>query len=219
MKETREETYRKVFIKSEADYPKTEGEYFCCRNGFKSVQRLIPDDGKKSYMREIDWYLQPQEQDPEADIPKHPTSYRDFTMTEQEKQTADIPIAYEFHCLKTGHCYVDYIKDVSQEQEGQEYIQRELFYASQSQSSVLPSEEEIEKEAMNKVPYKVGKWDNKVSERIGWIEGAKWLKSQLKQGYEKRKLLKDFNSFMCGNQWDGRIPLIDQCIDEFLKDK
>ena len=28
---------------------------------------------------------EPQEKDPEADIPKHPTSYRDFTMTEQEK--------------------------------------------------------------------------------------------------------------------------------------
>ena len=29
---------------------------------------------------------QPQEQDPEADIPKHPTSYRDFTMTEPGKE-------------------------------------------------------------------------------------------------------------------------------------
>ena len=33
---------------------------------------------------------------------------------------------------------------------------------------------------------------------------------------EIKKLLKDFNSFMCGNQYDGRIPLIDACIDEYL---
>ena len=33
---------------------------------------------------------------------------------------------------------------------------------------------------------------------------------------ELRKELKAFNDWMCGNQYDGRIPLIDTCIDEYL---
>ena len=34
-----------------------------------------------------------------------------------------------------------------------------------------------------------------------------------------RDVLKDFNSFMCGKQYDGRIPLIDTCIDEYINSK
>ena len=32
-----------------------------------------------------------------------------------------------------------------------------------------------------------------------------------------RESLKDFNGFMCKNQWDGRIPTIDKCIDEYFE--
>lgn len=34
-----------------------------------------------------------------------------------------------------------------------------------------------------------------------------------------RKQLKDFNSWMCGKQYDGRIPMIDTCIDEYIESK
>jgi len=34
-----------------------------------------------------------------------------------------------------------------------------------------------------------------------------------------RDVLKDFNSFMCGKRYDGRIPLIDTCIDEYINSK
>ena len=55
-----EQYYKTVIVKSPADYPKVEGDYFCCWNGFKAVHHLIPDDGNKSYMvKELRWYLQP----------------------------------------------------------------------------------------------------------------------------------------------------------------
>ena len=146
MKETREETYRKVFIKSEADYPKTEGEYFCCRNGFNSVQRLIPDNGKKSYMREIDWYLQPQEKekhDPSCqallDVVK---GIKGRQTAEEIKQTMfnDIEEFVRVYMMKVGGVEK---KDVI-EHDLREGISIGLViaskYASQSQSSVLPSD-------------------------------------------------------------------------------
>ena len=34
-----------------------------------------------------------------------------------------------------------------------------------------------------------------------------------------RKELKKFNTWMCHKQYDGKIPLIDTCIDEYLKSK
>jgi hypothetical protein len=34
-----------------------------------------------------------------------------------------------------------------------------------------------------------------------------------------REELKNFNSWMCGKQYDGRIPLIGTCIDEYLQSK
>jgi len=57
----KEELYRKVYVKSETDCPKVEGDYFCNRSGFNSVQHLMTTLGK-TYMREIRWYLQPIEQ-------------------------------------------------------------------------------------------------------------------------------------------------------------
>lgn len=46
------------------------------------------------------------------------------------------------------------------------------------------------------------------------LKVAKWAIDRLNT--DKRELLVEFNSFMCGNQYDGKIPLIDQCIDDFL---
>jgi hypothetical protein len=34
----------------------------------------------------------------------------------------------------------------------------------------------------------------------------------------REELLK-FNSWMCGEQYDGKIPLIETCIDEYLKQR
>jgi hypothetical protein len=57
--------YRKVVINSTDDYPK-DGEYFCNRNGFNSVQKLFKNPIEKSFMREIRWYLLPVEQTKES---------------------------------------------------------------------------------------------------------------------------------------------------------
>lgn len=90
-----DELYRKVYIKSESDLPKEEGDYFCNRSGFNSVQHLITTLGK-SYMREIRWYLQPlaesQEQSEREDGVKESAedwlfnNYHEFTL----------------HCKNTG---------------------------------------------------------------------------------------------------------------------
>ena len=53
------ELYKKVFINSPKDYPKEDGEYFCNRSGYMTVQKLLSNPPEKSYMREIRWYLQP----------------------------------------------------------------------------------------------------------------------------------------------------------------
>ena len=36
---------------------------------------------------------------------------------------------------------------------------------------------------------------------------------------ELRKELKLFNDWMCGKQYDGQIPLIETCIDDYLRDR
>jgi hypothetical protein len=51
--------YKKVIIESEADFPKEEGDYFCCRSGFLSVQHIPTGLPTKSFAREIRWYLIP----------------------------------------------------------------------------------------------------------------------------------------------------------------
>jgi hypothetical protein len=78
------ELYKKIYIKSEVDLPKEEGNYFCNRNGFNSVQHLMTTLGK-SYMREIRWYLQPIEQPPDKpsdeDIQKAAMEWQNDTST------------------------------------------------------------------------------------------------------------------------------------------
>ena len=60
------ETYKKVYIKSEADLPKKDGEYFGMEKGsmysFMSVLDFISDKEFKNrdyWMSYIEWYLQP----------------------------------------------------------------------------------------------------------------------------------------------------------------
>ena len=82
--------YKKIFIREQSDLPKEEGEYFCNRSGFKSVQRISPDLPIKSYIREIRWYL--------------------IALEKTE------PRAFEWHNYETGHCYVDYIPHPGQDE-------------------------------------------------------------------------------------------------------
>ena len=53
------EVYKRVYIKTADDLPEKEGDYFCCRGGFLTVQRLSRYVPEKSFMREIRWYLLP----------------------------------------------------------------------------------------------------------------------------------------------------------------
>lgn len=228
MKETREETYRKVFIKSEADLPKIEDIYYVHIEPDNRVMEWffhIHADHRQ-WLKYIDWYLQPvtdkeatgeqdhtfacdcdrseindegycqrcggydrfdpqpQQQDPESDTPKHPTSYRDFTMT--EKQTAE-EILLKHQDWECG-ISLKAAKEAMEE------------YASQSQSSVLPSEEEIEKAAIKAMQREEGDIIHIIDSPYAsaFIDGVKWFKSQLKQGFEKEFFiwhLEDANNF------------------------
>jgi len=60
------EYFKKVYIKTIDDFPKEKGDYFCCRSGFMTVQRLDSSLPAKSYQREIKWYLLPIEQKPDC---------------------------------------------------------------------------------------------------------------------------------------------------------
>lgn len=84
----------------------------------------------------------------------------------------------------------------------------------ESPAQGMPTDEEIELELKKYLKdfFDQGEYDNMVS-------GAKWFKSRLAPQEELRKELKDFNSWMCGKQYDGKIPLIKTCIDEYLKQK
>lgn len=62
MKETREETYRKVFIKTEADFPKENGLYFCVDQNRHYIGERSFDKADKINLHiwsGVDWYLQP----------------------------------------------------------------------------------------------------------------------------------------------------------------
>jgi hypothetical protein len=50
---------------------------------------------------------------------------------------------------------------------------------------------------------------------------ATWAVGLMKDYHEEvlRYELFRFNKFMCRKQYDGRIPLIGTCIDEYLKSK
>lgn len=59
---------------------------------------------------------------------------------------------------------------------------------------------------------------------VEWIiDAMQEYAAQFKAEQEKvtddvlRTELKRFNDWMCGNQFDGRIPLIDQCIHEYME--
>lgn len=38
------------------------------------------------------------------------------------------PVAYEYQCLKTGHCYVDYVRRSDIEEGGEVYTPKPLIY-------------------------------------------------------------------------------------------
>ena len=66
MKETREETYKKIFIKSPDDLPKENGRYTVCKTSGKCWNNFLfvkDSDYQELWLNTIDWYLQPQEQE------------------------------------------------------------------------------------------------------------------------------------------------------------
>ena len=88
------ETFRKVIIKTEADLPKEEGEYFACRSGFKTVQSFKFTD--QFWLKEVRWYLQPIEQ--ECTCGGYPDCICDYSKVKQEQK--EVVSVKDFICHK-----------------------------------------------------------------------------------------------------------------------
>ena len=58
----KEELYRKVYVKSEADLPKEDGTYICLHKGETKLDIFPYKVNESHWFVEIDWYLQPIEQ-------------------------------------------------------------------------------------------------------------------------------------------------------------
>lgn len=86
------------------------------------------------------------------------------------------PIAYEWHNLETGHCYVDYapkhfeIDGVwTKLDETNGYTKTPLFKESHSKESFRLSDEEIRKNCPQSIEPRIG----------CWIRGAEWYRDQV----------------------------------------
>jgi hypothetical protein len=77
----------------------------------------------------------------------------------EPSQSEPKPIAYEFQCLETGHCYVDYIKRKDLEEEGSEYKAIPLYLQPVSPDKDKLSAEEMLKTISKRLWYKYGRYD------------------------------------------------------------
>lgn len=106
--------FEQVFIHSEKDLPKEDGNYKChfsdgsFKENFEFKSRY-----SQWWLNEVDWYLLPVDSVPS-----------------EEKKTDDRPIAYEWWHPQTGHCYVDYVEQPQIGSEKDGYVKKPLFYKS-----------------------------------------------------------------------------------------
>lgn len=198
-----------------------------------SSERMYSEETVINIIKQVLKMNKPVEQDTEIDVPKYPTSYRDFTMTEkidqesikdtyknllnqesntdntvQEKQSQTAEDVFEKYQkdapMKTRFVNPERVIEAMEEYASQKlsenedkwqsYHDKRIKEVSQSQSSVLPSEEDIEKKYPTKTLFDLVTASNNIFRQ----EGAKWFKSQLKQGYEKEFFiwhLEDANNF------------------------
>jgi hypothetical protein len=139
------------------------------------------------------------EDDPESDIPKHPTSYRDFTMTEKseplvsanfmqirdltDEEWLQLPkeeiLQLYKNCYSMLQTYIglrrEKIQDISTITSAE--------YTNQKQSVVMLSDEEIKKEAVWRFTSGHGAEDTYSIDIF--INAINWFKSQLHLGYPK----------------------------------
>jgi hypothetical protein len=191
MKETREETYRKIYIKSEADLPKERTiliAHFKHSDRWTDLIYFNTSEDDKYWISEVDYYLNPIEQENLTAVEKEEINegYRSldplFEGLEQEKpQTAE-----------------EYIKDIWGELwleidwHAEDVIEALTEFASQKH---IPTDEEIEKNFPTNI-YKLAEslhipqdlMSAEMSEALRGIQegnenkqiGAKWLKDKIK---------------------------------------
>jgi hypothetical protein len=162
----KEELYRKVYIKTEADLPKEKDEYFCHR---KSDNRLLIfnrfSDSDREFensvwLRNVDYYLQP-------------------IVGEQTEQKERMSAA-QYYCRRFGFPYAVMDEDSPHclNRNGDVTLKLNTIleileeYSQQPQEQKQPSDEEIEKWA-GQLPYR-----SKLNHE-GRIEGAKAVRDKL----------------------------------------
>ena len=66
----KEETYEKVYIKTEADLPEEDGFYIASCKNYAVLEYHYCNEVKRDWLKDIDWYLKPIEPVSDEDIEK-----------------------------------------------------------------------------------------------------------------------------------------------------
>ena len=164
-------------MKTEADFPKENGLYFCVDQNRHYIGERSFDKADKINLHiwsGVNWYLQPV-------TDKEATTEQEKPQTAEEiRQITELFNIYQKHLHENSSYCGIYIPDYELSEITKEIIQ---LYASQGQSlpSVLPGD--IEKQLLDKFGFTEDGIDAENQLKI--FSFMDWLKSQLKQGYPK----------------------------------
>lgn len=165
-------TFTQVFIKSEADLPKEEGDYFVHEKNTPDwdtdnyhFDKEIEDE-YHSWLNNIDWYFQP--------------------LPDKSKTAEELDLIQYVTNLLYAAAHKDQSLDSKQFDKWVEEKTGELNeYFAQSQSQVMPSDEDIELSAETSAHIEQNKDKRRyispaqISFKNGYIVGAKWMRDQL----------------------------------------
>ena len=185
-------------IKTEADLPKEDTLCYCSYNDkILKMWFRLKDWSIKNWLDNVNWYLQPiEEQKPES--PVYDEKYLD-------------------ECIEKATPNLSKIKDVDKTLAEIRGDEPELEPSQDINEIVLsPAYEEPEltaEEILDQYFEETG-YDVDPIQRKFVLQAME----QYRNEGLREELLK-FNSWMCGKQYDGLIPLIETCIDEYLSNK
>lgn len=223
VKTTSDELYKKIYIKSESDLPKDNADYVCKVAG---NEKTYVFDGQiiRDYGLSIDWYLHPlqtEEQPLEVVFENGKKEYwlhGKRVQPKAENKNNIVSIIAKYAVKPKAEAKGAEIPTILNEKEKYELTNLREFQKGTTPMNQLQFDRLYEL-AKREFGFDMG-YDNPFGNLFktnegkviqGGLNATQPLPSDLK------KQLKDFNSWMCGKQYDGRIPMIDTCIDEYIK--
>ena len=95
----KEETYEKVYIKTEADLPEEDGFYIASCKNYAVLEYHYCNEVKRDWLKDIDWYLKPVEPVSDEYIEKWANSI--------EKIEEYMPFTLQTHIRKKIECRIE----------------------------------------------------------------------------------------------------------------